>query len=200
MADTERSKVDLRRDDLRERLILLAEGRIAADGAASLKARMLAAQAGCAVGAIYNVFDDMTALVMQVNVRTFAKLGASASAAMTGAGDARPQDQLIRLSQAYLHFAAEHFHLWRALFEVDTQVSELPDWYRNALDDLFAMIAPPVRMLFPALPAAELDLFVRALFSAVHGIVLLGLQNNAPGASVAKIEQMIAMLMTQIGH
>ena len=77
MTDPEPSKASLRRDDLRLRLIDLAEAQIAASGAASLKARDLAAQAGCAVGAIYNVVDDMTALVMQVNVRTFARLGSS---------------------------------------------------------------------------------------------------------------------------
>ncbi|MGL4322385.1 MAG: TetR/AcrR family transcriptional regulator, partial [Paracoccaceae bacterium] len=91
MADAEPSKTSLRRDDLRQRLIDLAEAQIAAQGAGSLKARELAAQAGCAVGAIYNVFDDMTALVMQVNVRTFARLGEMAVASLAGVQGAAPR-------------------------------------------------------------------------------------------------------------
>ena len=45
-----------RKAQLQEKLVLAAETRIAAAGAGSLRARDLAADAGCAVGAIYNAF------------------------------------------------------------------------------------------------------------------------------------------------
>jgi AcrR family transcriptional regulator len=196
MAD-EPSKASLRRDDLRARLIDLAEAQIAAEGAASLKARELAAQAGCAVGAIYNVFDDMTALVMQVNVRTFARLGAMAVASLAGVQGAEPRAQMVALGHAYLHFAADNLHLWRALFDVAG--ADVPDWYRVALANLFQQIEGPIAALFPGLERRQLDLMVRALFSSVHGIVLLGLNNRTPAAPLAEIEAMIAMVLQEIG-
>ena len=199
MTDPEPSKASLRRDDLRLRLIDLAEAQIAASGAASLKARDLAAQAGCAVGAIYNVVDDMTALVMQVNVRTFARLGAMAVAALAAVQDAPPRDQMIALGHAYLHFAADNLPLWRALFDVAGQGNDVPDWYRTALADLFAQIEAPIAALFPALDRRGLDLMVRGLFSSVHGIVLLGLNNRTPAAPLADIAAMIAMVIREIG-
>ena len=64
-----------RREDLRERLLDIAEAEVKANGSASLRARSLAVEAGCAVGAIYNVFDDMTGLTLAVNLRTFKRLG-----------------------------------------------------------------------------------------------------------------------------
>ncbi|MFM2388653.1 MAG: hypothetical protein RLZZ437_208 [Pseudomonadota bacterium] len=198
MMDAEPSKASLRRDDLRLRLIELAEAQIAAQGAASLKARELAAQAGCAVGAIYNVVDDMTALVMQVNVRTFARLGEMAVASLAGVQGAAPRDQMVALGHAYLHFAAENLHLWRALFDVTG--AEVPEWYRIALADLFGRIEGPIAALFPALERRNLDLMVRGLFSAVHGIVLLGLNNRAPSAPLTDIETMIAMVLREIGR
>jgi AcrR family transcriptional regulator len=196
----EPTKTEQRHMDLRQRLVDIAEVQIAAEGAASLKARDLAARAGCSVGAIYNVVDDMTALVMEVNLRSFTALRQAAEAAMAASAHLGPQDQLVALGQAYLGFAATHLHAWRALFEVNAQLSEIPKWYQQALDTLFASIAPPVRMLFPAMPEEELVLMVEALFSAVHGIVVLGLQN--PGARVPHepIARKIAMVMRRIGN
>lgn len=194
----EPSKTALRRDDLRARLIDLAEAQIASAGAASLKARDLAARAGCAVGAIYNVFDDMTALVMQVNVRTFARLGDMATEALAAVQSATPRAQMTALSLAYLQFAAANLHLWRALFDV-TAGTPMPDWYRTALSALFAHIEAPIAALFPHLARPDLDLMVRAQFSAVHGIVLLGLNNRRAGAPLTEIEVMITMVMRDIG-
>jgi AcrR family transcriptional regulator len=199
MADAEPSKASLRRDDLRQRLIDLAEAQIAGQGAASLKARELAGQAGCAVGAIYNVFDDMTALVMQVNVRTFARLGAMAETSLAGVQGAAPREQMVALGHAYLHFAADNLHLWRALFDVSGAGDAVPDWYRIALANLFQQIEGPIAALFPDMDQRALDLMVRALFSSVHGIVLLGLNNRTPAAPLAEIEVMIAMVLRKIG-
>ena len=199
MSDPEPSKTTLRRDDLRARLVDLAEAQIAAKGAASLKARDLAARAGCAVGAIYNVFADMAALVMAVNVRTFARLGDMAVMALAAVQNAPAQDQMIALGRAYLHFAAENLPLWRALFDVAGQGVTVPEWYRIALADLFMQIEAPIAALFPHLPRRELDLMVRGLFSSVHGIVLLGLNNRSPVAPLADVEAMIAMVLGEIG-
>jgi AcrR family transcriptional regulator len=196
----ELTKTEQRHNDLRQRLIEIAAAQIAADGAASLKARDLAARAGCAVGAIYNVFDDMTTLVMQVNLQSFAALQQVAADAIGDAADLGPRDQLIRLGQAYLGFAVAHYHPWRALFEVSADLALVPDWYQGALDQLFASIAPPVRALFPDLSPADLDLMVEALFSSVHGIVLLGLQNRAAPASADEIGRKIAMVLVRIGN
>jgi AcrR family transcriptional regulator len=196
----ELTKTEQRHADLRARLIAIAATQIAAEGAASLKARDLAARAGCAVGAIYNVFDDMTALVMQVNLQSFAALQTVAEAAIRDAAHLGPREQLVRLGQAYLGFAVAQYHPWRALFEVSTDLAVVPEWYQTALDALFASIAPPVRALFPAMPAADLDLMVEALFSAVHGIVLLGLQNRAAPESRDEIARKIAMVLGHFGN
>ena len=69
-------KIEARKAALKKNLTDLAEAQIAAQGFASLRARDLAKEAGCSVGAIYNVFDDLTALTLEVNGRTFLRLGA----------------------------------------------------------------------------------------------------------------------------
>ena len=62
--------VDERRGRLREALIEAAMAAIRAQGLASLKARDLARSAGCALGAIYNVFPDLDALISEAIAST----------------------------------------------------------------------------------------------------------------------------------
>lgn len=193
-------KVDERRAALRLKLIDLAEAQIAEGGLVSLRARDLAKGAGCAVGAIYNHFDDLNALILEVNGRTFSRLGEAVGGAVAQAEVLDPKQRLIVMSHAYLDFAAEQQTLWRALFDVQMSLDgPVPDWYLQALGGLFAYIAAPLREVFPEMPEAELDLMTRALFSSVHGIVLLGLERRISGVPIDQIREMIAQVLLRIG-
>ncbi|MDB4054099.1 TetR/AcrR family transcriptional regulator, partial [Octadecabacter sp.] len=112
-------KVEARRAVLRDTLIAHAETRIKADGLKNLRARDLAKDAGCALGAIYNVFGDLNDLVLAVNARTFHRLGAAVAEALAQAPQNATQ-QLIVMSHAYHRFAAENFNAWRALFDIES--------------------------------------------------------------------------------
>ncbi len=193
------SKVEIRRAELRDTLTALAEAQIERGGMSSLKARDLARDAGCALGAIYNVFADMTGLVMAVNGRTFARIGQRVGGAVIGHETAPPERKLVLLAHAYLNFAADNHHLWRALFDLELpDDASVPDWYRSELQNLFRHIAIPVSQLFPELTGRDLDLMVRALFSSVHGMVLLGLQNRISGVPRGNIEVMIEAVLLRV--
>ncbi|MFT6024223.1 MAG: AcrR family transcriptional regulator [Ascidiaceihabitans sp.] len=193
-------KVQDRKAKLRDRLIDAAEAQIVDGGLNTVKARDMARKAECALGAIYNVFDDINDLVMAVNGRTFHKLGEVVSVAVENARDETPNDQLIAMSKAYLGFAAENTYLWRALFDLEmSSESKVPEWYLAELAQLFAHIGRPLALLFPELPRDELDLMVRALFSSVHGIVLLGLEKRISGVPRPQIEHMLGQVLSQIG-
>jgi len=188
-----------RRAELREKLLDIAEAEIRLNGVSSLRARDLAKQAGCAVGAIYNVFDDMTGLILSVNLRTFHRLGADVSAAVEARSDAQPVERLVVMAKGYLKFAAEDPNLWRALFDVEMSAdSDVPDWYMQELSRLFAIIAHPLTELDPKADAATIDLRTRTLFSSVHGIVLLGLEQRTSGVPLDRIEQMVEYLLTNV--
>lgn len=192
-------KVEERRNDLRAQLVALAEDQIAREGMASLRARDLAQKAGCALGAIYNVFSDMSALVLAVNGQTFARIGVEVGGAVRGHEHEPPERRLILLARAYLDFADRNHHLWRALFDIDLPDGELvPDWYRRDLKALFSHISIPVSELFQEFGEREVDMMTRALFSSVHGIVLLGLQNRISGVPRNAVEEMIEILLVRL--
>lgn len=201
MSDTpkKQSKADLRREDLRARLIDIAETRIATDGLGAIKVRDLARDADCAVGAIYNVFSDLNGLIMEVNGRTFHAIGKAVAGSVAAKPQLAAQDELITMSHAYLRFAAENTNLWRALFDLDMSTEmDVPQWYLAELGKLFALIAAPLARVFPNYSRHDLELMTRALFSSVHGIVLLGLQKRISGVPLDKIEEMIAILLSSV--
>lgn len=190
-------KTESRRKELRDNLIIIAERTIAANGLGALRARDLASEAGCAVGAIYNVFGDLTDLALAVNARTFHRLGADVAEALADAPE-DPVEQLVVMAQAYHHFAAENHLSWRALFDVERAPGEAaPDWYLHEMGQLFAYISDPLAVIFPDRDTDELALLTRALFSSVHGIVLLGLDEASAGVSTDNIDRMIGLVLRQ---
>ncbi|MEM1234270.1 MAG: TetR/AcrR family transcriptional regulator [Pseudomonadota bacterium] len=187
-----------KREALRTRLLDIAEARIADGGLDVLKARDLAAEAPCSVGAIYNVFGDLKDIALAVNGRTFQRIGQSVGAAVHER-NLPPKETLIALSHAYLHFATENPRLWRALFDLElTEDANVPDWYLAELRQLFTYIAAPLREVFPSYSDTDIELMTRALFSSVHGIVLLGLERRISGVPPEKLERMIELVLSNI--
>ena len=191
-------KVAVRREILRKSLIDIATQRISRDGLRALRARDLAGDAGCAVGAIYNVFGDLNDLVLTVNADTFQALGRDVAASLSKA-DQTPVQQLIVMSQAYHQFAAQNYFLWRALFDLESPKGEAaPDWYLAEMGQLFTFIHDPLSAAFPRMDTDQRALLTKALFSSVHGIVLLGLDDASAGMQPANIDDMIALILNQI--
>jgi len=192
-------KVQKKREDLRARLIDIAETRIIEGGIADVRARDLAKQAGCAVGAIYNVFGDMNDVVMAVNARTFKRLGDQVSAAVAAETPDHPVETLITMSHAYLHFARDNTLAWRTLFDLEVSTEkDVPEWYLDELQKLFALIAAPLVRIFPDMPRDDVLLMTRGLFSSVHGIVLLGLERRISAVPIDQLEHMISLVFRHL--
>ena len=196
------SSTAARRGELREALLAAVERTVAAEGYQALRARDLAREVGCAVGAIYNVFPDLDALILAAKGRTLDLLDGELAAAVASVAVSAPltadvaTKQLLALARAYLRFAIEHAQLWRMLFEHRVAAdTELPAWYRGRLSDLFAHLDAPLRAIVPELADDKRALLGRALFSAVHGIVVLGLEERIDTVSHGAIAGQIGTVV-----
>jgi Bacterial regulatory proteins, tetR family. len=168
-----------KREIQRDALIDAAERRIAEAGLSALKARDLAAEVGCAVGALYSLVADMDEIVLRVGSRTLARLDVALGECGAATRAATPEDRLVAVALAYADFAADNLPLWRAMFEHRlAEGREVPDWSVREQMALFGHVDAPLRALLPDLAEAERHLLARALFSAVHGIVALGLEGK----------------------
>ncbi len=190
---------------LKATLIAAAERAVSARGLAGLKARDLAAEAGCAVGAIYNVVADLDDLALAVHARTLAALEKELTASASKipveacAESQRAIGQLIQMAIAYLDFAAANKARWRALFEGRVPEGKpMPEWYRAEQTRLFDYIEQPLRDLLPSMPPGQLAMLARSLFSAVHGIVTLGLEEKLGAVSLEELRNQTALLVSAI--
>ncbi|WP_448952895.1 TetR/AcrR family transcriptional regulator [Labrys neptuniae] len=201
------TKAKARREELKDSLIEAAERTIVAHGHTALKARALAEEVGCALGAIYTVFPDLAALILAVNARSFALLDtmltreAEAAAAAGGGPRAIANRTLIALANGYLDFAADHSGRWRALFDFRLpEGQDLPQTHQRQLEDLFRHLETPVSILQPSLAAAERGLLARSLFAAAHGMVLLGLEGKLVQLPLPYLREQIALVVSAMGR
>lgn len=184
-----------KRAELQNRLIEAAQAQIAAHGLAGLKAREVTAQAGCALGALYNAFDDLDMLVVHVNARTLARLGAVLRESAAQAGD-DPEAVLQALAARYTDFALAERALWLALFEHRLPEGvEVPEWHRREHEVLIEVIVPPLAALRPDLPREALILRARTVFAATHGVVALAVQGRFVGVPMAHLHAEVAGLV-----
>ena len=198
------TKTDERRQRLKEALISAAERAVETHGLGGLTARGLASEVGCAVGAIYNVVTDLDDLVIEVNSRTLAALDRKLAAAdriSERAERSTPIDRLVRLGTAYLNFAAAHIARCRALFEHRLPEGKcVPENYLDEQRRLFRYIEEPVGELQPHLSEERRVLVARSLFSAVHGIVMLGLEEKLHTLPPKTLREQVAFIVSAIGR
>jgi len=194
------TKVQERRQKLRVALIDAAERNIAAHGLAKLTARTLAQEAGCALGAIYNVFPDLDALVVAVNSRTLSELDrAIAQTVPQPDAGLKAQDIMVGLALTYAQFANQHRNLWLALFDFALQSSQpVPDWHLDEHLRLIGRVVDGLKLIAPNAPDERLQLVARALFSAVHGIVQLAIQGRFLSVPPGELEEQIKLVVRSV--
>jgi len=185
-----------RHRDLAARLVEAAEVAIEQRGLGELRARDLARATGCSVGAIYGVFPTLDALVMAVNDRTLSALERAMEAERWSSA---PDAQLAGFASAYLAFAARHRSRWAAVFQHRLPAGQViaPD-YAARQASIFARVAAPIAQLSPGLSEPELRLVARTLFSAVHGVVQLGLEEKLGTLALPVLDQQLRTLVAAL--
>jgi AcrR family transcriptional regulator len=175
-------------ESLRDRLIAAAAACVEEHGVSGVRARDIAAQANCSPGLIYYAFSDLDALIFALNRETSHRLHEALGAVLV----ADPRDNLDRLAIGYLSFAHDNKQLWRCLFEHRVRTGKaVSDDYRMDIMATFSRIPEMLAALLPNHTAPELEMLSRALFSAVHGIIVLGLDENFVAVPFEQLEEEI---------
>ncbi|MFT3995806.1 MAG: WHG domain-containing protein [Asticcacaulis sp.] len=184
-----------RREAQFEALMEAAEKRICEDGVGALKARELAGDIGVALGGLYNIVADMDDLMLRLAQRTMGRLDAALEAGATSAADNEPAQTLEAIALAYFDFARGNLQLWRALFEMRLKNPALPEWNVQAQLGLFRHMNAPMIALMPQASDEARLLVARTLFSAVHGIVFVGLEERLIAVPPQALAQQIRWLV-----
>ena len=164
-----------RKKTLRRHLMIeIARGLISANGLRSLKVRDVAEDADC--------------------IREFDREPDGARLAAVPAED--PVRQLHGLAESYLTFAADHANLLRSLFEHRMEDDRpFPEDILLMVMQAFALMHEPLVRLLPGRNPEEVALLARMMFSAVHGIISLGLEERMVAVPPEKLRQQLAQFV-----
>ena len=169
---------------IKSTLTLMEEG-----GLTAVKARTVAEQAGVSVGTVYNLFGNVDQLILAANLRIYDELGAVGARRMVAieaelqkwikAGKVadtpreRLHARLLGLAETYVEFVSANANRWSALlaFNRTRAVGESEDnlQHLNALIDILGDVLKEAPRWGTA---PERRLAGRALWSAVHGVVV----------------------------
>jgi AcrR family transcriptional regulator len=183
------------RQKLKAAMLSIAARILEAEGLEALQARRVAREAGCSVGTLYNIFENLDYLIIAANARTLEDLGRALIAACDASAKAALEDRLQALALASLRFAVVHQKSWRAVFEHHmTSGQPVPGWYREAQAKQFGLVE---EVLLDVMPEPKTrSRAARALFSAVHGIVALALDRKLGEFDAVETEAQVRFVVT----
>jgi len=179
---------------IRRRTLMLDIARriIAAKGLRELKVRDVADTADCSIGSVYNEFGDFDGLILEVNRETVQAL----TVQLTAVPAEDPVGQLHGLAATYLAFVSDHANLLRSLFEHRMENDRpFPQDILIMVMQAFALMHAPLVRLLPDRDDEEIALQARMMFSAVHGIISLGLEERMVAVPPEKLRRQVAQFV-----
>lgn len=163
------------------------------DGLRGLTARSLATAIGYSPGTLYNLFQNLDELALQVNAATLEAL--YAAVAQDGrSGD--PEADLNRMLGRYLEFLEQNPALWTAIFEYRRSAgTDLPAWYLNKVQKLMRLVEDALAPLFDSKDARGLREAAAVLWTSLHGICTLAEDGRLSLVSARSVPQMAKSLI-----
>lgn len=169
-------------EEQREQALEAAAGLLAEAGLEGMKARAIAARAGLSVGSIYKLFGDIDDLVRELNLATYREFAAQHRAALASASTpgAGIMDRLMALAQTYVSYVNRNEKRWMALLAFNRrQAAPPPREYIATENELFGIVETVLADIPHYSDARLRARSARAMWAAVHGIVVITLPNSA---------------------
>ncbi|KII79653.1 TetR/AcrR family transcriptional regulator [Vibrio renipiscarius] len=159
-----------------------------------LSLRKIANMIGYVPSTLVNVFGSYNLLLLHVVAQTLDELTLEAKASIQESHD--PKQALHELAYCYHDFALRHPHRWQLIFEHNMNGDTLPEWQSNRIDNMLGMLEHLLRILAPSRNDSEVLQASRVLWSGVHGITLLSVDDKFFAAEPVDGKELIANLLS----
>jgi len=165
---------DHTREQLKQMILKKSFEIIGMDGFEGLSARRIADGIGYAPGTIYNLFESMDDLYLQLNAETLDRLYAVLNSAACNDRAKNPVQNMKKMAALYMKFARDNRPYWLMLFN-----HKLPEgrkaqaWYQDKIDLLFTPLENLLQPLFGPRQDKKRKMAARVLWSSVHGLCFL---------------------------
>ena len=180
---------DHTREEIHQMALEAAEEIAGNEGLSGLSARKVAAKIGYTVGTLYLVFKNFDDLIVQVNDRTLAQLYHIME--KVSAKNKNPEDCILALCHAYIEFASNNTARWSMIYEhvlEDNYV--LPEPFQQQVHQMFGLVENALRPLGKNKTDKEIAQAARALWSGIHGIVILALMRKLDIAGIDSVQKL----------
>lgn len=185
---------DHSREEIQAMAIQAAMTILTQEGLKGLSTRKVASAIGYTAGTLYLVFKNLDELILHVNAAALDELRDIIETELTAGKD--PQVQLLAVAHAYLQFARSHFARWTLLFTYRLPEGvALPDWFHAKVHALFTLVAKPLQRINPNLTEVAYQQATQVLWSSVHGVCELGLNNKLALGGEIQADELIEALV-----
>lgn len=141
-----------------------------------LSLRKIATMIGYVPSTLVNVFGNYNLLLLHVVAQTLDELSSEAKAVVCHSKD--PEQALYKLAYCYHDFAQKNPHRWQLIFEHNMNGEELPEWQAERIDTMTSMLEGLLKVISPQRSDSEILRTSRVLWSGVHGITLLSVDDK----------------------
>ncbi|MEF1173749.1 TetR-like C-terminal domain-containing protein [Vibrio sinaloensis] len=187
-----------RNDHTREQLIALTldtvKDFLEQNSYHELSLRKIANMIGYVPSTLVNVFGNYNLLLLHVVAQTLDELSEEAKNVVGGSVDHKTA--LYQLAYCYHDFAQKHPHRWQLIFEHNMNGEALPEWQSQRIDSMTGMLEHLLRVLAPERSEDEVLKASRVLWSGVHGITLLSVDDKFFAADPIDGKELIDNLLT----
>lgn len=166
---------DHTRTEIREMIVGAGQKIIQKSGISALSTRKIASNIGYTVGTLYHFFDNYDDIILHINSITLNDLREHFSNNLDKNQD--PANQIKQSANIYLDFIQNNYNRWSILFEYKlTSNEELPEWYKEKIDNLFEFIKEPLSKIVADQETATKQ--SKILWSSIHGISALAISQK----------------------
>ncbi|NOH24132.1 TetR/AcrR family transcriptional regulator [Vibrio europaeus] len=186
-----------RNDHTREELIALTLNTVkeflASNTYHELSLRKIATMIGYVPSTLVNVFGSYNLLLLHAVAQTLDELSEEANEVVSQCQD--PKSALYELAYCYHDFAQHHPHRWQLIFEHNMNGETLPEWQAQRIDSMTGMLEQLLQLIGPERSQAEVLQASRVLWSGVHGITLLSVDDKFFAAEPIDGKELIENLL-----
>jgi len=180
------------REEIKEMILLAAEGIVQEFGFSALKVRKIAADIGYTVGSIYMVFSGMDDLIMHVKARTWKKLGSYLQTSMAGSDTQKTVEDMLL---AYLDFVTANEGGWRMLFEHQLPVGKVtPEWYLQSQEAVLLLVNQQVKQINSSNSDLKVNQLTRVVMNSIQGLSMQLLVIGLSEKNISSAKQDIVLL------
>jgi len=185
---------DHSREEIQAMAVQAAISILSREGLQGLSTRKVASAIGYTVGTLYLVFKNLDELILHVNAAALDELHKTLRTALTR--ETGPEAQVLAMAHAYLGFASAEYARWSLMFShrMPTEMG-LPDWFHDKVRHLFVLAAEPLQQINPTLSAQAYQQATYVLWSSVHGVCELGLNDKLTLGGEIQAEVLIDALV-----